>query len=126
MATSVATSGGHGNLGGNLDVITTLGGNLVGNLGQASAAGPEVTADRHGSARRISVVPGQNRAGALLDVARTVVRRAERQSVGTAARGSLAVAYLNRLSDLLWTMARWQEGVSLPARPNRPNRPEGS
>ena len=50
----MATSGGHGNLGGNLDVITTLGGNLVGNLGQASAAGPEVTADRHGSARRIS------------------------------------------------------------------------
>jgi cob(I)alamin adenosyltransferase len=63
------------------------------------------------------VVPGQTRAGALLDVARTVVRRAERQAVGTAATGSRAVAYLNRLSDLLWTMARWQEGQSLPARP---------
>ncbi|MDQ3570345.1 MAG: cob(I)yrinic acid a,c-diamide adenosyltransferase [Actinomycetota bacterium] len=62
------------------------------------------------------VVPGQNRTGALLDVARTVVRRAERLSVGAAAPGSLAVAYLNRLSDLLWTMARWQEGESLPAR----------
>ena len=24
--------------------------------------------------------------------------------------GSLVVAYLNRLSDLLWAMARWQEG----------------
>ncbi|MEY3588278.1 MAG: Cobalamin adenosyltransferase, partial [Actinomycetota bacterium] len=24
------------------------------------------------------------------------------------------VPYLNRLSDLLWTMARWQEGVSRP------------
>jgi cob(I)alamin adenosyltransferase len=24
--------------------------------------------------------------------------------------GSLGVAYLNRLSDLLWAMARWQEG----------------
>ncbi len=62
------------------------------------------------------VVPGQSRTGALLDVARTVVRRAERQCVGTAAAGSLAVPYLNRLSDLLWTMARWQEGESLPAR----------
>ena len=62
------------------------------------------------------VVPGQSRAGALLDVARTVVRRAERLSVGSAVRGSLAVPYLNRLSDLLWTMARWQEGESLPAR----------
>lgn len=61
-------------------------------------------------------MPGQSRTGALLDVARTVVRRAERQSVGTAAPGSLAVPYLNRLSDLLWTMARWQEGESLPAR----------
>ena len=63
------------------------------------------------------VVPGQSRCGALLDVARTVVRRAERLSVGAAAEGSRAVAYLNRLSDLLWTMARWQEGQSLPARP---------
>ena len=62
------------------------------------------------------VVPGQTRAGALLDVARTVVRRAERLAVGAAAEGSLAVAYLNRLSDLLWAMARWQEGASLPAR----------
>jgi cob(I)alamin adenosyltransferase len=26
------------------------------------------------------------------------------------------VPYLNRLSDLLWTMARWQEGESLPVR----------
>lgn len=62
------------------------------------------------------VVPGQSRVGSLLDVARTVVRRAERLSVPTASEGSLAVPYLNRLSDLLWTMARWQEGESLPAR----------
>jgi cob(I)alamin adenosyltransferase len=24
--------------------------------------------------------------------------------------GSLVIQYLNRLSDLLWAMARWQEG----------------
>ena len=26
----------------------------------------------------------------------------------------VAIQYLNRLSDLLWTMARWQEGESRP------------
>ena len=62
------------------------------------------------------VVPGQNRLSGLLDVARTVVRRAERASLGVAAEGSFVVPYLNRLSDLLWTMARWQEGIFLPAR----------
>ena len=45
------------------------------------------------------------------------VRRAERAAV-TARRGpdSWVVPYLNRLSDLLWTLARWQEGESLTTR----------
>jgi cob(I)alamin adenosyltransferase len=59
------------------------------------------------------VVPGGNRVAAWLDLARTVVRRAERVSIGAAQAPSLVVPYLNRLSDLLWTMARWQEGTSL-------------
>ena len=62
------------------------------------------------------VVPGQNRVGALLDVARTVARRAERDSLAAAVPESSVVPYLNRLSDLLWTLARWQEGTSLPTR----------
>ena len=62
------------------------------------------------------VVPGENRTAALLDVARTVVRRAERRSVDVVPEGSHVVAYLNRLSDLLWTMARGQEERSLTAR----------
>jgi cob(I)alamin adenosyltransferase len=63
------------------------------------------------------VVPGQNRVSALLDVARTVVRRAERTSLRAAADGSMVVHYLNRLSDLLWAMARWQDhGGSLRSR----------
>ena len=66
------------------------------------------------------VVPGQNRIGALLDVARTVARRAERDSLAAAAPGSAVVPYLNRLSDLLWTLARWQEGTSLPTRSVQP------
>jgi cob(I)alamin adenosyltransferase len=55
-------------------------------------------------------IPGQNRAAAALDLARTIVRRAERIAVTEPIEGSLVVAYLNRLSDLLWAMARWQEG----------------
>ena len=55
---------------------------------------------------------GGNKVAAWLDLARTVVRRAERRSLSAAEAPSLVVPYLNRLSDLLWTMARWQEGVS--------------
>jgi cob(I)alamin adenosyltransferase len=62
------------------------------------------------------VVPGGNRIAAALDVARTVVRRAERDSIRAAAPDSRVVAYLNRLSDLLWVMARWQEGESRAVR----------
>ncbi len=61
------------------------------------------------------VVPGGNRVAAGLDVARTVVRRAERSSQRAAAEGavpdgSAVLRYLNRLSDLCWTLARWAEG----------------
>jgi cob(I)alamin adenosyltransferase len=66
------------------------------------------------------VVPGQDRVGALLDVARTVTRRAERDALAAAAPGSAVVPYLNRLSDLLWTLARWQEGTSLRTRSVQP------
>lgn len=64
------------------------------------------------------VVPGQTRVAALLDVARTVVRRAERDAITAETDGgdSHVVPYLNRLSDLLWTLARWQEGESLATR----------
>ena len=56
------------------------------------------------------VVPGANRASAALDLARTIVRRAERLVVAAPIEGSLVGPYLNRLSDLLWAMARWTEG----------------
>jgi cob(I)alamin adenosyltransferase len=55
------------------------------------------------------VVPGQNELSARLDVARTVARRAERRSLPAATEGSQVVPYLNRLSSLLWTAARWVE-----------------
>ena len=72
------------------------------------------------------VVPGENRISALLDVARTVVRRAERLvAANPPAPDSLVAQYLNRLSDLLWAMARWQEdeGRLTVHRPRRERRP---
>jgi cob(I)alamin adenosyltransferase len=62
------------------------------------------------------VVPGEDRVAAQLDVARTVARRAERDALAAAVPGSAVLPYLNRLSDLLWTLARWQEGTSRPTR----------
>ena len=53
--------------------------------------------------------PGESPLSAHLDVARTIVRRAERLAVGLHLEGSDAVMYLNRLSDLCWTLARSQE-----------------
>lgn len=62
------------------------------------------------------VVPGGDTVAAWLDLSRTVVRRAERHALRAAEPPSMVVPYLNRLSDLLWTMARWREGTSLIAR----------
>jgi cob(I)alamin adenosyltransferase len=63
------------------------------------------------------VVPGEDPVAAALDVSRTVVRRAERAAVAALGdQESWVVPYLNRLSDLLWTLARWQEGESRTTR----------
>lgn len=69
------------------------------------------------------VVPGQGRVAAALDLARTIVRRAERLALGLATdpaatgnAGSQVGPYLNRLSDLCWTIARWQESEHLLTR----------
>lgn len=57
--------------------------------------------------------PGANPPAAALDLARTVARRAERRLVGLRRHGRklrpLLLQYLNRLSDLLWLMAREAE-----------------
>jgi cob(I)alamin adenosyltransferase len=69
------------------------------------------------------VVPGENLASAALDVARTVVRRAERLAVGARLGDSSAVVpYLNRLSDLCWLLARAVERQHLAARTAAPAR----
>jgi cob(I)alamin adenosyltransferase len=58
------------------------------------------------------VVPGESRLGALLDVARSVVRRAERSLVaaGYAEEHPAALKTVNRLSDLLFVVARNADG----------------
>lgn len=62
-------------------------------------------------------LPGQTRTSALLEVARTVVRRAERRALGQADEGSQVIPYLNRLSSLLWAAARCTEDTAIPAKP---------
>ncbi len=55
------------------------------------------------------ILPGGNQAAAFLHLARTVARRAERTAVALAQHEEInpgAVRYLNRLSDLLFVMAR--------------------
>jgi cob(I)alamin adenosyltransferase len=59
------------------------------------------------------VVAGETRTSAALELARTIVRRAERRAV-TLDRAGLVpgphlLAYLNRLADLLWVLARAAE-----------------
>lgn len=58
-------------------------------------------------------LPGELPDGAALDVARTICRRAERLAVALMEAGEIRnpsiLAYLNRLSDLLWLFARLLE-----------------
>ncbi|HXZ83123.1 MAG TPA: cob(I)yrinic acid a,c-diamide adenosyltransferase [Acidimicrobiales bacterium] len=62
-------------------------------------------------------LPGENRLAAALDAARTAVRRAERRLAALELAGDGHVlAYVNRLSDLCWALARESEEVHLPAR----------
>ena len=54
------------------------------------------------------ILPGGSSAAAATHLARAVCRRAERRMValGTDAVGAVPIAYVNRLSDLLFTLAR--------------------
>ena len=66
----------------------------------------------------VFIVPGANPGSAALDMARGVVRRAERRVVeleGTGRDVNPEIRrYLNRLSDLIFVLARWQAGESEP------------
>ena len=66
------------------------------------------------------IVPGGSPLAAALDVARTVVRRAERRAVTHLRDGGIddshVVAYLNRLADYLYVLARSTEGDWVPSK----------
>jgi cob(I)alamin adenosyltransferase len=66
------------------------------------------------------VLPGETMTGAFIDLARTIVRRAERRAVNIAESGGLpdseVVPYLNRLADLLFVMGRGADGGFRPVR----------
>lgn len=65
------------------------------------------------------VVPGESRLGSLLDASRSAVRRAERRLVtaGVAEDSPEALRAVNRLSDLLFVVARNADGHNEPSRP---------
>ena len=92
--------------------------------GELSVPGHEVMSDAH--VRRLEglldrfnadapplrdfILPGGTRAAGCAHVARAVCRRAERRVVSLAEKESVprqAVSYLNRLSDLLFVLARY-------------------
>lgn len=74
------------------------------------------------------VVPGETPTSAGLELARTILRRAERRAVSLGRDGLLPgpylLPYLNRLADLLWVLARAAEQAEArsptPSRTTRP------
>ncbi len=79
------------------------------------------------------IIPGDSADGAALDLARTVIRRAERMAAkllheGTISNGEV-VRYLNRLSDVVFILARYLEakqgGSTIATRPDHPPAPAG-
>jgi cob(I)alamin adenosyltransferase len=77
------------------------------------------------------IIPGDSADGAALDLARTIIRRAERLAAkllhdGTISNGEI-VRYLNRLSDVVFILARYLEakqgGSTLARRSKRRRSP---
>lgn len=71
------------------------------------------------------ILPGATMGSAGLDLARSTVRRAERQAVALMKAGQVPdpeiIRYLNRVSDLLFALARYQEAEEgRKADPSRP------
>lgn len=88
----------------------------------AMVSGLEEAIDRRVAVRPLRpvfVVPGTSAVSAALDHARTVVRRAERHVVGLRDGGhdvsDEVLAYVNRLSDLVYVLARHAAGETEPS-----------
>ena len=65
------------------------------------------------------VIPGSSKASSAIELARTIIRRAERWCVTLGREGLLPgdhlLAYMNRLADLLWLLARQAEKLEASA-----------
>jgi cob(I)alamin adenosyltransferase len=68
------------------------------------------------------ILPGETAGSAGLDLARTIVRRAEREAVALDRQDLVPdpeiLRYLNRVSDLLYALARYEEaerGIRAPS-----------
>jgi cob(I)alamin adenosyltransferase len=101
-------------------------GSAIGTAAESRKPAPEITADMVAAldreVQRIEAmpgilndwsIPGELAGSAAFDVARTVCRRAERQTVALFAAGEITnpeiLKYLNRLSDVLWLVGRMLE-----------------
>ncbi|MDA1035316.1 MAG: cob(I)yrinic acid a,c-diamide adenosyltransferase [Chloroflexi bacterium] len=86
------------------------------------AVGPEMTAALESTIDSLAsevnlppefIVPGGSPASAAMDLARSIIRRAERRVVSLAEDGLLdspeLLRYLNRASDMLFMLARYQD-----------------
>ncbi len=87
----------------------------------------EVAIDRIAAERgmpEVFVVPGGTRLGAALDLARAAARRAERSIVthlrGGGFDGTHVLAYVNRLADYLFMLARDAEEIWTPSKETDP------
>ena len=88
-----------------------------------------VELERHIEMPKEFVVPGESPTSAALELARTILRRAERRAVALGRDGLVPgpnlIPYLNRLADLVWVLARAAEHAeSRAATPAR--RPGGA
>lgn len=86
-------------------------------VGEAMVEALEAAIDERLETRPLEpvfLVPGTTMTSAHLDLARTVVRRAERHAVAAREAGQMVAGpvlrYLNRLSDLLFVLARDASG----------------
>ena len=87
--------------------------------------------EAHVEMPREFIVPGESRTSAAIELARTILRRAERRAVALSRSGLVPgpylLPYLNRLADLLWVLARAvEQAESRRAPPSRPGRRRNS
>lgn len=78
---------------------------------------------------KLFITPGKTPGGAALDVARTVLRRCEREAISLSQIGGIsreALGWLNRTSDYIYAMARLADAADPVSKNSEPTRQEQS